>query len=194
VSGFLSWLATERNVSASTQNQALNAIAFLYTHVLDQSLDRRPEIVRARMPERLPSVFTEREVVRVLAELEGQNWLMAALLYGSGLRLMECVRLRIKDVDFGYRCIVVRDGKGRKDRVVTLSDALTTYLKEQITRITRLHERDLAAGYGSVWLPFALERKYPTAPRQLGWEQLGSIDGHTWFKAFDADFVRKRRI
>jgi integron integrase len=115
-------------------------------------------------------VFTEQEVVRVLAALEGQNWLMAALLYGSGLRLMECVRLRVKDVDFGYRCIVVRDGKGRKDRVVTLADVLTTHLKEQITQVTRLHERDLAAGCGSVWLPFALERKYPSASRQLDWQ------------------------
>ncbi len=170
VSAFLTWLAVTRNVSAATQNQALNALTFLYANVLGRPLERLPETVRARTPEHLPTVFTEEEVLKVLGELEGQNWLMAALLYGSGLRLMECVRLRVKDVDFGYRCIVIRDGKGRKDRVVTLADGLVPHLESQIERVARLHERDLAAGHGEVWLPAALERKYVNAARELAWQ------------------------
>ncbi len=170
VSAFLTWLAVTRNVSAATQNQALNALTFLYANVLGRPLERLPETVRARTPEHLPSVFTEEEVLKVLGELEGQNWLMAALLYGSGLRLMECVRLRVKDVDFGYRCIVVRDGKGRKDRVVTLADGLAPHLESQVERVARLHERDLAAGHGEVWLPAALQRKYVNAARELAWQ------------------------
>jgi integron integrase len=170
VSAFLTWLAVERNVAAATQNQALHAISFLYANVLDRPLGPIQSVVHAKAPVRLPSVFTEQEVLRVLSHLEGQHWLMAALLYGSGLRLMECVRLRVKDVDFGYRCLMVRSGKGAKDRVVTLADALIEHLEVQITRVARLHERDLAAGYGSVWLPNALERKFPNASRELGWQ------------------------
>ena len=170
VSEFLSWLAIERNVSASTQNQALNALVFLYTEVLGRPLAFVSDVARAKRPARLPSVFTEDEVARVLAQLDGQCWLMAALLYGSGLRLMECVRLRIKDIDFDHRCLLVRDGKGAKDRVVTLADAIVPHLKDQIGRVARLHERDLAAGYGSAWLPDALARKFANAPRQLMWQ------------------------
>jgi len=135
ISRFLTWLAAERNVSASTQSQALSALLFLYANVLNRPLKDLGDMERARKPKQLPSVFTGQEVVRVLAELDGHHWLMTALLYGSGLRLMECVRLRVKDVDFGYRCIVVRDGKGRKDRVVTLADGLISHLREQITTV-----------------------------------------------------------
>ena len=170
VATFLTWLAVERNVSASTQNQALNALTFLYKDVLERPLEFIQGVVRAKRPMRLPAVFTEEEVMRVLAALNGQSWLMAALLYGSGLRLMECVRLRVKDIDFEHRCVVVRDGKGAKDRVVTLADALVPHLREQITRVRRLHERDLAAGFGEVWLPDALARKYVNAPRELAWQ------------------------
>ncbi len=170
VARFLSWLAVERNVAASTQNQALNALVFLYREVLRVELGDLNSTVRAKRPKRLPAVFTEREVMDVLSHLEGEHWLMAALLYGSGLRLMECVRLRIKDVDFAYHCIVIRDGKGGNDRVVTLADALADHLRVQIARAHALHERDLLEGYGSVSLPYALARKYPNAARELGWQ------------------------
>jgi integron integrase len=170
VGAFLTWLAVERRVAASTQNQALNAIVFLYDHVVGRPLGGLEGVARAKTPERLPSVFTDQEVMQVLAHLEGQHWLMAALLYGSGLRLMECVRLRVRDVDLGYRCLLVRDGKGRKDRVVTLADALLDHLAEQMTRVRRIHDHDRAAGHGSVWLPGALARKYPSAPWELGWQ------------------------
>lgn len=170
VSAFLTWLAAERNVSASTQNQALNALAFLYRHVLNRPLEHLADLSPARKPGNLPSVFTEQEVLRVLACLEGHHWLMAAMLYGSGLRLMECVRLRVKDVDLHYRCIVVRQGKGHRDRVVTLADGLIPHLEDQLTHVARVHERDLHAGYGAVRLPQALERKYPAAHRELGWQ------------------------
>lgn len=167
---FLTWLATDRDVSASTQSQALSAILFLYAQVLNRPLSDLGDIERARKPKQLPSVFTEEEVMSVLAQLEGQHWLMAALLYGSGLRLMECVRLRIQDVQFAYRCIVVRDGKGRKDRVATLADGLLSHLHDQVTSVRRIHERDLISGYGSVWLPHALSRKYPNAAWEFGWQ------------------------
>ena len=170
VAAFLTWLAVEQQVSSSTQNQALNALIFLYKEVLDRPLELLRDVVRAKRPMHLPSVFSEQEVMRVLAELDGQAWLMAALLYGSGLRLMECVRLRIKDVDFEHRCIIVRDGKGAKDRVVTLADAAIPHLQSQVTGVRRLHDRDLAAGYGSVWLPDALARKFVSAPREFGWQ------------------------
>lgn len=167
---FLTWLAVERNVSASTQNQALNALVFLYKEVLGRPLEFLRGTVRAKRPVHLPAVFSEDEVIRVLAQLRGQCWLMAALLYGSGLRLMECVRLRVKDVDFDHRCIVVRDGKGAKDRIVTMADGAVPYLQRQIARVRRLHARDLAEGYGMVWLPQALDRKFVNAPRELGWQ------------------------
>jgi len=170
ISRFLTWLAAERNVSASTQSQALSALLFLYANVLNRPLKDLGDMERARKPKQLPSVFTGQEVVRVLAELDGHHWLMTALLYGSGLRLMECVRLRVKDVDFGYRCIVVRDGKGRKDRVVTLADGLISHLREQITTVNPSLTCLGPSGYGSAWLPQALSRKYPNAARELAWQ------------------------
>lgn len=170
ISRFLTWLAIQRNVSASTQSQALSAITFLYVHVLHQPVERLADVERAKKPRQLPGVFSEPEVARVLSELSGQYWLMAAMLYGSGLRLMECVRLRCKDIDFQYRCIVVRDGKGGNDRVVTLADGLIDPLRNQLERVRHLHQRDLEAGFGMVALPAALARKYPNAPREFGWQ------------------------
>ena len=167
---FLTWLAVERNVAAATQNQALNSLVFIYREVLSINLGDIAGTVRAKKTPNLPTVFSESEVMNVLSLLHGEHWLMTALLYGSGLRLMECVRLRVKDIDFHYRCLVVRDGKGGKDRVVTLADALLEHLRVQIAHVRALHQRDLLEGYGSVWLPHALERKYPAASKEFGWQ------------------------
>jgi len=170
ISRFLTWLATERDVSAATQSQALSSLMFLYVQVLGLPLERLTDIERARKPKQLPAVFTEDEVARVLNRLEGVHWLMAAMLYGSGLRLMECVRLRVKDIDFHYRCVLVRDGKGRKDRVVTLADGLIEPLRAQLALIEQIHTHDVEAGFGTVWIPEALARKYLNAPSELGWQ------------------------
>jgi len=170
ISRFLTWLATERTVAAATQSQALSSLVFLYVQVLGFPLERLTDVERARKPKQLPAVFTEDEVARVLNRLEGVHWLMAAMLYGSGLRLMECVRLRVKDVDFHYRCVLVRDGKGRKDRVVTLADGLMEPLRVQLAQVEQIHAHDVAAGFGSVWIPEALARKYPNAPSELSWQ------------------------
>lgn len=170
VEKFLTHLATDRNVTASTQNQALAAILFLYREVLKIELPWLDDMQRAKKPARLPVVLTRAEVRGVLSHLDGMMGLMAALLYGSGLRLMECVRLRVKDVEFDYKQLVVRDGKGGKDRVTMLSDNLVDPLKQQIERARVIHEQDLREGFGAVYLPFALERKYPNAPREWAWQ------------------------
>lgn len=167
---FLSHLATERNVAASTQNQALSAILFLYRQVLGIELDWLEDVVRARKPERLPVVLSREEVQSLLAHIDGEKGLMAGLLYGAGLRLMECVRLRVKDVDFGMNQLVVRDGKGRKDRVTMLPQSHVDSLRRQIERVRRIHAEDLKRGFGEVHLPFALARKYPSAPRETAWQ------------------------
>jgi integron integrase len=168
IRAFLSHLALERKLAASTQRQALNAIIFLYREILDQEVGWLGEIEQAKRPERLPVVFSRAEVRAMLAHLDGQHWLMASLLYGAGLRLMECVRLRVKDVDFAYRQILVRDGKGQKDRVTTLPTTLLEPLKQHLEKVKDLHEQDLTEGFGDVYLPFALERKYTRASRE--WE------------------------
>lgn len=167
---FLSYLAVHRRVAASTQNQATSAILFLYREVLDLNLDWIHNIERAKNPERIPLVFTKAEVRAILVRLEGTRWLMVSLLYGSGLRLSECIRLRIKDIDFGYRQIAVRDGKGEKDRFTMLPDSLTQHMVKHLERVKALHQEDLANGYGSVYLPYALERKYPNADREWSWQ------------------------
>jgi integron integrase len=169
---FLTHLAVDRNVAASTQNQALSAILFLYREVLRRPLDELGRVAPARRPERLPTVLTRDEVRSVLAQLDGTAWLMASLLYGSGLRLMECLRLRVKDVDFGQRHLIVRDGKGQKDRVTLLPRALEEPLRRQIDRARILHQRDLDEGHGRVYLPQALAVNYPDADRQFGWPYL----------------------
>jgi integron integrase len=170
IEAFLTHLAVDQNVAASTQNQALSALLFLYRDVLRKDLDFPIDSIRAKRPKRLPTVLTKEEVLRVIGGLSGTYLLMAKLLYGSGLRLMECVRLRVKDVDFAQRQIVVRDGKGMEDRVTMLPDSVVTPLQENLQRVKRLHEEDLAKGYGSVYLPFALERKYPNANREWIWQ------------------------
>ena len=167
---FLNYLAVKRQVAASTQNQALSALVFLYREVLHKDFEWMEKLERAKKPARLPVVLTELEVRKLMANLDGRNWLMASLLYGAGLRLMECVRLRVKDVDFQYRQITVRDGKGGKDRVTMLPESSIEPLQQHLKRVNVLHARDIAAGYGGVYLPFALERKYQGASRQWGWQ------------------------
>lgn len=167
---FLSYLATERHVSASTQNQALNAILFLYREVLKRDLNWLDGIVRAKKPRRLPVVLTQDEVQEILNCMHGVPWLMASLLYGAGLRLLECARLRVKDVDFTRGEITVRNGKGRKDRLTLLPASLQRPLAEHIARVRLQHERDQRKGRGSVALPDALSRKYPKASREWAWQ------------------------
>jgi integron integrase len=170
VSAFLSHLAVRRQVAASTQNQALSALLFLYGEVLDQPIEWVDDVERAKKPRRLPVVFTKEEVQSVLAQLTGDKWLMASLLYGSGLRLMECIRLRVKDLDFAQSQITVREGKGDKDRVTMLPPSLVEPLRRQLERAKALHELDLREGCGRVYLPYALSRKYPNAEREWGWQ------------------------
>jgi integron integrase len=170
VAAFLSALAMRRRVSASTQNQALHALVFLYKHVLDRPLAELHGIARAKQRERLPVVLTPDEVGRLLRCIDTSYWLPACIMYGSGLRLMETVRLRTKDLDFEHRAIVVRAGKGGKDRVVTLPDELIVPLKRQLQGVKLVHEKDLIDGFGDVALPHALARKYPSAGRQWGWQ------------------------
>ncbi len=169
VAAFLTHLAVDRRVSASTQNQALNAILFLYKQVLGRNIGLIHGVVRAKRPERLPVVMTPQETQLVIARLSGREWLMACLMYGAGLRMMECLRLRVKDVDFGLNQIVVRDGKGGKDRTTTLPAAVIPALKQRIEEVNRVREGDIADGYGEVSLPYALDRKYPNAARELAW-------------------------
>jgi integron integrase len=166
---FLTHLAVECNVAASTQNQALSALLFLYRHVLEIELDWLDGVVRAKRPVRVPVVLTREEVAAVLTRMGGRCWLMAGLMYGAGLRVSECLRLRIQDVDFGYRQLVVRNGKGRKDRFVPLPDSLTDALRQQVAEARRVRDADLRDGFGEVSLPRALDRKYPNAPFETGW-------------------------
>jgi integron integrase len=156
-------------VAAATQNQALSALLFLYQQVLKKELDVI-RLERVQRPARVPVVFTKEEARSVRAHLKGDYWMMGELLYGSGLRLMECVRLRVKDVDFGYRQIVIRDGKGFKDRITLLPEKVQAPLQAHLEKVKALHEHDLANGLGGVHLPFALERKYPNAHRTWAWQ------------------------
>jgi len=170
VNRFLTHLAVEDHVAASTQNQALSALLFLYEHVLEQPLDRIEGVVRARRPKRLPVVLTVDEVSRVMAHFSGEKWLIAMLLYGGGLRLLEAPRLRVKDLDFERGEITVREGKGDKDRVTMLPQAVNRPLQDHLRRVQAVHQQDLAEGYGRVELPHALARKYPKANREWGWQ------------------------
>jgi integron integrase len=167
---FLSHLAVRGRVSASTQNQALCALLFLYRDVLQLDLPYVEGIERAKRPVRVPAVFTREEVGLLLAELPGTYGLIASLLYGSGLRLMEALRLRVKDLDFDYGQITVRSGKGEKDRRTVLPGPLVGPLRDQFARAKLLHEQDLRGGYGAVYLPYALERKYPNAAKEWAWQ------------------------
>jgi integron integrase len=170
VEGFLSELAVQGKVAATTQNQALAALLFLYKQVLGIELPWMEGVVRAKRSQRVPTVLSRDEITRVLARMDGRPWLLASLLYGTGMRLMEALRLRIKDVDFGRNEITIRDGKGGKDRRTMLPRSLTEALLREIERARLLHEGDLAAGFGAAWLPHALARKYPNAPREIGWQ------------------------
>jgi len=172
VEAFLSRLASESDVAAGTQNQALSALLFLYREGLGVDLPWMVGIVRAKRPRRVPVVLSRDEVQRLLAMMQGQTWLIASLLYGAGMRLMECLRLRVKDVDFARNEIVVRDGKGGKDRRTVLPRALVEPLQREVERTRVIHAMDTAAGCATVWLPHALARKYPNAPRELGWQYM----------------------
>jgi integron integrase len=170
VSQFLSSLAVQGKVSASTQHQALNAIIFLYREVLGRDFGWLQEVVRAKKPKRLPVVLSKEEIQALLRELRGVKWLMATLLYGAGLRLLECLRLRVKDIDFARNQIVVRAGKGAKDRLTMLPAVVKTSLVKRLQEVQRQHREDLMRGFGRVYLPDALERKYPNANKEWGWQ------------------------
>jgi integrase len=168
VSAFLTHLARDAHVSASTQNQALNALIFLYKQVLKKELGNIGRYVRAHRPSRLPVVLTRREVSEILRRLHGISFLVAGLLYGSGLRLRECLHLRVKDIDFEQRHIVVREGKGEKDRITLLSPFLCGPLNRHLEVVKRLHRADRNAGFGEVWLPDSLAQKFPHAGFEWG--------------------------
>ncbi len=167
---FLTHLAIERHVAPSTQNQAYNALLFMYRHVIEKPFQEAIESVRAKGEKRIPFVLTVDEVRRLLAELDGVHWLIASLLYGSGLRLMEALRLRVKDFNFSKRCLFVRQGKGNKDRIVTLPDRLHQPLASYLAQRRSVFELDRQRGVHSVSLPYALRRKYPNAPVQWAWQ------------------------
>jgi len=170
VERFLTHLAVVGRVSASTQNQAMSAVLFLYKEVLMQTLPWMENIESAQRPKRLPVVLTREEVNALLARIDGTPGLMLRLIYGTGMRIMECLRLRVKDVDFARGEIVIREGKGFKDRVTMLPAILEEPLRQHLDRVKRLHESDLRAGYGDVYLPYALARKYPNAGREWAWQ------------------------
>lgn len=167
---YLSHLAVARNVSASTQNQAKSALLFLYKEVLDIELPFLDKVTQAKAPKRLPVVLTQAEVLAVLTRLDGSMWLIASLLYGSGLRIMEALRLRVKDVDFTRREILIRDGKGFKDRVTMLPASLVEPLKSHLLKVRALHQEDLSEGFGAVFMPMALDKKYPNAGKEWAWQ------------------------
>jgi integron integrase len=184
---FLTHLAVEGNVTPSTQSQALSALLFLYQDVLRMNVPWLENVVRAKKPKRLPVVLTRDEVKAILAELKDDVWLMVALLYGAGLRLLEGVRLRVKDVDFDRREIIVRDGKGNKDRVTMLPEMVSKPLAKHLEFVKTQHEEDVAIGAGRVFLPYALDRKYPNADTEWGWQYVfpaykHSIDPRTGIK------------
>jgi integron integrase len=178
VNAFLEFLAVEKRVSASTQNQALCAILFLYQNVLGRPLDRLEGVVRARRPKRLPAVLTRREVKDLLEHLDGTPRLVCLLLYGSGLRLLEALQLRVKDIDFARRELIVRRGKGGKDRVALLPAAASPALEEHLRKVQAQHQRDLERGLGRAPMPDALDRKYPQADRQWGWQWVFPASSH----------------
>jgi integron integrase len=170
IAAFLSHLAIHGRVAASTQNQAFSALLFLYQQVLDRKLDYLAGVERVKRPPKLPVVLTKKEAHAVIAHLSSAYRLMAELLYGSGLRLLECLRLRVKDIDFGYDQITVRDGKGLRERITLLPARLKRPLQEHLQRVREIHRRDLARGAGAVSLPFALKRKYPNAACDWRWQ------------------------
>ena len=172
IQAFLSHLAVEKRVAASTQNQALSAILFLYKYVLLKPVDVPSDLIRAEKSKTLPTVLTHLEAMAVIRQMKGVTQLMAKILYGGGLRLTECLRLRIKDIDFGNHQIVVRDGKGEDDRFTVLPDSLIPELQSHLQIVSLIHQKDLKTGYGEVYLPYGLARKYPNAAREWAWQYL----------------------
>jgi len=170
INAFLTHLAVKDKVSASTQNQALAALLFFYRNIIGREVGELGEVTRARRPRHLPVVLTREEVRAVLAHLAGDKWLIASLLYGAGLRLMECLGLRVQDLDFARNEILVRGGKGRKDRVTMLPASLKPPLREHLKRVSRIYRQDIADGWGRVPLPYALDRKYPNASHEWRWQ------------------------
>jgi len=172
VVSFLNFLANQKNVSASTQNQALSAIVFLYKNILNKPLERLDHLKRAKKGMHLPIVLSEAEVKMILSQMKGVHKLIISLLYGSGLRISEALRLRVQDIDFDYNQIVVRSGKGLKDRVTMLPSSLKSDVKTQILKVKNLHQADLVKGYGQTVLPNALNVKYPGAEYEFKWQYL----------------------
>jgi len=172
VEAFLTHLAVAGKVSASTQNQAKSALLFLYREVLEMQLPWLDKVTQAKVPKRLPVVLTVSEVQAVLSHLTGTHALIASLLYGTGMRLMEVMRLRVKDVEFARREIVVREGKGFKDRVMMLPEAVMAPLKTHLVNVKSMHDEDVMRGFGEVYLPFALDKKYPNAGREWAWQYI----------------------
>ena len=166
INAYLTHLAVKEKVSASTQNQALSALLFLYRHVLDREVGDLGEVIRARKPRHIPVVMTREE----MANLAGDKWLMASLMYGAGLRLMECLRLRVRDIDFARNEILIRDGKGAKDRVTMLPVSLKPRFQKHLESVKAIHEKDLGDGWGRVQMPYALDRKYPNAGGEWRWQ------------------------
>jgi integron integrase len=170
IESFLSYLVVQRNVAPSTQNQAFNAILFLFRQVLEMEMPENIQSIRSKKPVRVPTVMTPEETHKLIAMMNGVHQLMAKTIYGCGLRVLECLRLRVKDVDFSLNQIVVRDGKGKKDRITVLPDGIKPEIEAHLLRTQSLHQQDLRDGYGRVYLPYALARKYPNADRQWGWQ------------------------
>jgi len=171
INEFITYLANQKRISASTQNQAISAILFLYRHVLLIQLEERALLpIRPSRPHHVPAVLSREEAKRVIAKMDGIYKVMAQIMYGSGLRLMEVLRLRVKDLDFANHQIVVRDGKGENDRITMFPDVLLEPLRLHLKHVKAQHDLDLARGYGTVYLPYALERKYPNANREFAWQ------------------------
>lgn len=177
IANFITFLAIEKNVSPSTQNQALQSILYLYKNVINKELGW-VDIPRAKRSQNIPVVFSVNEVKILLQNTEGIFKLILSVMYGSGLRLSECLRLRVKDIDFEYKQIIVRDGKGQKDRVTLLSEVLINDLKEQISKVRSIHQKDLEKGNGDTVLPFALNRKYPNAAKEFSWQYVFIAKGY----------------
>jgi integron integrase len=170
INQYLTFLAVKKNVAAATQNQALNAIVFMYKHLIHKEINNIGDYIRAKRSKKIPVVLSKDEVQLLFNHLSGVYKLIAGLLYGSGLRIMECMRLRLKDIDFKYKCITVRDGKGQKDRVTILPDIITYRLRLQIEKAKIIHQQDLNDGHGTIYLPFAIERKYRNAGKDWRWQ------------------------